>query len=161
MQKEEVYHQRRSRKVSAPAETTTSMKQAMQERERTSCEIATPTLSTVPSLQSLDEYVIKTDLGFDLHEEIIEEVLRKQGGDVKRVRRRGSAPARTLTETGIGTSKSFKQLRRKDFVGKSSRPTHLPELTLSTMPWLECFEEELEEDDFNPVEFNLNFLEDL
>lgn len=43
MQKEEVYHQRRSRKVSAPAETTTTTakKHAIQERERTSCAIAT------------------------------------------------------------------------------------------------------------------------
>ena len=167
-QREDVDLQPRRRRVSAPVKTlttTTTFKQPKKElRERKFSDITTPSLSTMPSWLSLEEEEVnidQVDIGLGCNDEVIEEDFhQKQREDVDRLprRRRVSAPARTLTET-TETTTTFKQLR-KDFVRKLSRPTLLPDLTLSTMPWLECFEEELEEN-FEPVEFNLSFLDDL
>ncbi|KAL9966236.1 hypothetical protein ACROYT_G024283 [Oculina patagonica] len=165
---ENVDLQPRRRRVSAPVKTLietaeTTFKQPIKElRGRKFSEINSPALSPLPSLQSLAEEELnidQVDIGFDCNDDEIEKVSKKQKEDAGPPRRRRvSAPARTMTET-TETTTTFKQLR-KDFVRKISRPTLLPDLTLSTMPWLECFEEELEEN-FEPVEFNLSFLDDL
>lgn len=155
--------QPRRRRVSAPVQTliktaeTATFKQPKKElRERKFSEVCTPALQ---SLEEEELNIDQVDIGLDCNDEVIEKDSKKQREEADLLRRRRvSAPARTMTET-TETTTTFKQLR-KDFVRKISRPTLLPDLTLSTMPWLECFEEDLEED-FEPVEFNLSFLDDL
>lgn len=158
-QREDVDIQPRRRRISAPVRgtsETTTLKQPKKKMERKLSVFTAPALSAMPSLQSLEEEEVnidQVDIGLGYHDKVIERDTEKRPR-----RRRVSAPARTNRETAETTT--FKQLK-KDLVRKLSRPALLPDLALSTMPWLaECFEEELEED-FEPVEFNLSFLDDL
>ena len=113
-------------------------------------------LSAVPSLQSLDEEKVnidEVDIGFGNNNKAINKDTKKQYR-----RRRVSAPARTYRETA-GTT-SFKQ-PKNDLIRKISSPTFLPDVALPTMPWLaDCVEDQLKAD-FEPVEFDLSFLDDL
>ena len=148
------------RRISAPAMPGTSetktLKQPKKKTRRKFSLFAAPALSATPSLKSLDEENIsidKFDIGLGYNDRAIERETKKQPR-----RRRVSAPARTYGETAETTT--FKQLK-KDLVRKMSRPTFLPDLPLSTMPWLaDCIEDQMEKD-FEPVEFNLRFLDDL
>jgi len=150
---------RRRRRTSAPAYRTSETKSPKQAKKKTRGKFslfAAPALSATPSLRSLDEEKVgidEVDIGFGVNDRAIDRDTKKQPR-----RRRVSAPARTHSETAETTA--FKQLK-KDFVRKMSRPTFLPDLPLSTMPWLaDCVNDQIEED-FEPVEFNLSFLDDL
>lgn len=158
-QREGVDIQLRRRRISAPAfgtSDTKTPKQPKKKMRRKFSLFAAPALSGTPSLQSLHEEKVdhdEVDIGFGYNDKAIKRDTKKQPR-----RRRVSAPARTYRETEETTT--FKQLK-KDLVRKMSRPTFLPDLPLSTMPWLaDCVEDQMEED-FEPVEFNLSFLDDL
>ena len=158
-QREGVDIQLRRRRISAPAfgtSDTKTPKQPKKKMRRKFSLFAAPALSGTPSLQSLHEEKVdhdEVDIGFGYNDKAIKRDTKKQPR-----RRRVSAPARTYRETEETTT--FKQLK-KDLVRKMSRPTFLPDLPLSSMPWLaDCVEDQMEED-FEPVEFNLSFLDDL
>ena len=160
-QREGVDIQRRRRRTSAPvkgtSETTTNKLPKKKTRRKFSF-FAAPPLSATPSLKSLDEENVRidnVDIGLGYNDRVIQTdtVTEKQPR-----RRRVSAPARTYGETSETTS--FKQLK-KDLVRKMSRPTVFPDVALPTMPWLaDCVENQIEEN-FEPVEFNLSFLDNL
>ena len=110
-----------------------------------------------PELQSVEEESEESEDNEVLKEEIIAEIYKKEQNlnDNLPRRRRVSAPAKTLTETA--DMSTFKQLR-KDIGRRLSRTRSDP--TFSTLPWLDWIDEE-PEPDFEPVEFNLDFLEEL
>lgn len=107
------------------------------------------------SLQSLDEENVnidEVDIVFGYNKAINKDTKKQLR------RRRVSAPARTYREAAETTP--FKQ-PKNDLVRKMSRPKFLPDVALPAMPWLaDCVEEQMEAD-FEPVEFNLSFLDDL
>ena len=160
-QREGVDIQRRRRRTSAPVKgtsETTTIKLPKNKTRRKFSLFAAPALSATPSLKSLDEENVSidnVDIGLGYNDRVIQTdtVTKKQPR-----RRRVSAPARTYRETAETTS--FKQLK-KDLVRKMSRPTVFPDVALPTMPWLaDCVENQIEEN-FEPVEFNLSFLDNL
>ena len=158
-QREGADSQRRRRRTSAPAfgnSETKTPKQPKKKMRRKFSLFSSPALSATPSLQSLDEENInndEVDIGFGYNRKAINKDAKKQLR-----RRRVSAPARTYREPAETTP--FKQ-PKNDLVREMSRPTGLPDVALSTMPWLaDCVEEQLEQK-FEPVEFNLSFLDDL
>ena len=161
-QTEGVDIQRRRRRTSAPVKgtsETTTIKLPKKKTRRKFSLFAAPALSATPSLKSLDEgnvSIDNVDIGLGYNDRVIQTdtVTKKQPR-----RRRVSAPARTYRERAETTS--FKQLK-KDLVRKMSKPTVFPDVALPTvMPWLaDCVEDQMEEN-FEPVEFNLSFLDNL
>ena len=156
-QREDVDIQPRRRRISAPAFGTSETKTPKQPKKKMKRTFSLFSLSAAPSLKSLDkEKVIieEVDIGFGYKDRAIERDTKKEPR-----RRRVSAPARTYRETAETTT--FKQLK-KDLTRKMSKPTFLPDhLPFPTMPWLaDCVEDQMEKD-FEPVEFNLSFLDDL
>ncbi|CAH3130810.1 unnamed protein product, partial [Pocillopora meandrina] len=110
-----------------------------------------------PELQSVEEESEEGEDNEVLKEEIIAEIYKKEQNLNENLprRRRVSAPAKTFTETA--DMSTFKQLR-KDIGRRLSRTRSDP--IFSTLPWLDWIDEE-PEPDFEPVEFNLDFLEEL
>ena len=159
-QREGANIQRRRRRTSAPAFGTSETKTPQQPKKKMRRKFSlfsSPALSAAPSLQSLDEEKVnidEVDIGFGNNNKAINRDTNKQ-----QRRRRVSAPARTYRETADAAS--FKQ-PKNDLIRKISRPTFLPDaVALPTMPWLaDCVEDQLEAD-FEPVEFDLSFLDDL
>ena len=159
-QRERADIQRRRRRTSAPAFGTSETKPPQQPKKKMRRKFSlfpSPALSAAPSLQSLDEEKVsidEVDIGFVYNDKAINKDTKKQ-----HKRRRVSAPARTYRETAETTP--FKQ-PKNDLIRKISRSTFLPDaVALPSMPWLaDCFEDQLEAD-FEPVEFDLSFLDDL
>ena len=159
-QREGANIQRRRRRTSAPAFGTSETKTPQQPKKKMRRKFSlfpSPALSAAPSLQSLDEEKVNidgVDIGFGNNNKAINKDTQKPHR-----RRRVSAPARTYRETADAAS--FKQ-PKNDLIRKISRPTFLPDaVALPTMPWLaDCVEDQLEVD-FEPVEFDLSFLDDL
>ena len=159
-QREGANIQRRRRRTSAPAFGTSETKTPQQPKKKMRRKFSlfpSPALSAAPSLQSLDEEKVnidEVDIGFGNNNKAINKDTQKPHR-----RRRVSAPARTYRETADAAS--FKQ-PKNDLIRKISRPTFLPDaVALPTMPWLaDCVEDQLEVD-FEPVEFDLSFLDDL
>lgn len=144
----------RRRRTSAPTFGTSETKTPKQPKKKMRRKFS---LFSSPSLQSLDEEKVnidEVDIGFGYSDKAINKDTKKQLR-----RRRVSAPARTAYREAAETT-PFKQ-PKNDLVRKMSRPKFLPDVALPTMPWLaDCVEEQLEAD-FEPVEFNLSFLDDL
>ena len=159
-QREGANIQRRRRRTSAPAFGTSETKTPQQPKKKMRRKFSlfpSPALSAAPSLQSLDEEKVnidEVDIGFGNNNKAINKDTQKPHR-----RRRVSAPARTYRETADAAS--LKQ-PKNDLIRKISRPTFLPDaVALPTMPWLaHCVEDQLEVD-FEPVEFDLSFLDDL
>ena len=159
-QREGAEIQRRRRRTSAPAFGTSETKTPQQPKKKMRRKFSlfpSPALSAAPSLQSLDEEKVnidEVDIGFGNNNKAINKDTQKPHR-----RRRVSAPARTYRETADAAS--LKQ-PKNDLIRKISRPTFLPDaVALPTMPWLaHCVEDQLEVD-FEPVEFDLSFLDDL
>lgn len=143
--------QRRSR-TSAPTFGTSETKTPKQPKKKMRRKFS---LFSSTSLQSLDEENVnidEVDIGFGYNKAINKDTKKQLR------RRRVSAPARTYREAAETTP--FKQ-PKNDLVRKMSRPKFLPDVALPAMPWLaDCVEEQMEAD-FEPVEFNLSFLDDL
>lgn len=158
-QREKIDVIRRRRRVSAPATSFRGLKTPEKELESDLSKQtrAQSTLLISPSLDSVKEEDDENEAENVLEDEVTEDDTNtEQKGNVDLPkRRRVSAPAKTSTETAETTT--FKQLR-KEIGRKLSRTRSDP--TFSTLPWLEWIEEE-PEPDFEPVEFNLDFLEEL
>ena len=159
-QRERADIQRRRRRTSAPAFGTSETKPPQQPKKKMRRKFSlfpSPALSAAPSLQSLDEGKVnidEVDIGFIYNDKAINKDTKKQ-----HKRRRVSAPARTYRETAETTPN---KQPKNDLIRKISRSTFLPDaVTLPSMPWLaDCVEDQLEAD-FEPVEFDLSFLDDL
>ena len=144
----------RRRRTSAPTFGTSETKTPKQPKKKMRRKFS---LFSSPSLQSLDEEKVnidEVDIGFGYSDKAINKDTKKQLR-----RRRVSAPARTAYREAAETT-PFKQ-PKNDLVRKMSRPKFLPDVALPTMPWLADYAEEQLEADFEPVEFNLSFLDDL
>lgn len=142
----------RRRRTSAPTFGTSETKTPKQPKKKMRRKFS---LFSSTSLQSLDEENVnidEVDIGFGYNKAINKDTKKQLR------RRRVSAPARTYREAAETTP--FKQ-PKNDLVRKMSRPKFLPDVALPAMPWLaDCVEEQMEAD-FEPVEFNLSFLDDL
>ena len=142
----------RRRRTSAPTFGTSETKTPKQPKKKMRRKFS---LFSSTSLQSLDEENVnidEVDIGFGYNKAINKDTKKQLR------RRRVSAPARTYREAAETTP--FKQ-PKNDPVRKMSRPKFLPDVALPAMPWLaDCVEEQMEAD-FEPVEFNLSFLDDL
>lgn len=157
-QKEKVDLQRR-RRVSAPATTLRETAEIEEWERKMSTQTCASSLLTMSSLQCFEEEPENGETRISLPVGCLDEMIgedKKQRENVNPQRRRRVSAPVTMRET-TETTTAFKQLK-KEIGRKLSRPS-ADSLSLPTMPWLECFEEETEMD-FEPVDFNLSFLDD-
>ena len=157
----------RIRRVSAPAKSSggseireKKLEQKLSEENKRS----QSGLLITPSLHSLEGEEIDSDqldTSWDFIEEIMKDTKKAQKAEsIKLLKtRRFSAPAKTLGDTETTeTTTTFKQLR-KEIARRFSRTRS--ESTCSLIPWMDCFDwEQPPVADFEPVEFNLGFLDD-
>ena len=151
---------KRRRRISAPATSFGGLETSEKDVELNFPKRKNTQPSSIiawPELQSVEEENDENEENEVLKEETTEGNNKKElkVNENFLIRRRVSAPAKTFTETA--DTSTFKQLR-KDIGRKLSRTRSDP--TFSTFPWLDWIDEEPDLN-FEPVEFNLDFLEAL